>query len=67
MKTLIATALLAASLAAPATSLPAASPASASAARPLATTTDGCLTSVPDPGTTAPVEICYTIFRPAGR
>lgn len=66
MKTLIATALLAASLAAPATSLPAASPASASAARPLATTTDGCLASVPDPGTTAPVEICYTIFRPAG-
>jgi ABC-2 type transport system ATP-binding protein len=27
--------------------------------------TDGCLTSVPDPGTTAPVKICYTIFRPA--
>ena len=26
--------------------------------------TNGCLTSVPDPGTTAPVEICYTIFRP---
>ena len=24
-----------------------------------------CITSVPDPGTTAPVEICYTIFRPA--
>jgi ABC-2 type transport system ATP-binding protein len=28
--------------------------------------TDGCLTSVPDPGTTAPVEICYTQFRPLG-
>ena len=27
--------------------------------------TDGCLTSVPDPGSTTPVEICYTIFRPA--
>src|SRR3712207_2568146 len=26
---------------------------------------NGCLTSVPDPGTTAPVKICYTIFRPA--
>ena len=30
------------------------------------TTTDGCLQSVPDPGTTAPVDICFTIFRPAG-
>ena len=29
------------------------------------TVTDGCLTSVPDPGTTAPVEICYTLFKPA--
>src|SRR4051794_23518695 len=27
--------------------------------------TNGCLLSVPDPGTTAPVKICYTIFRPA--
>jgi ABC-2 type transport system ATP-binding protein len=26
---------------------------------------DGCITSVPDPGTTAPVPICYTLFRPA--
>ncbi len=26
---------------------------------------NGCLLSVPDPGTTAPVKICYTIFRPA--
>ena len=61
MKTLIATALLAASLVVPATS-----PSTAEATRPLATTTDGCLTSVPDPGTTEPVQICYTIFRPAG-
>ncbi|RYB89811.1 alpha/beta fold hydrolase [Nocardioides glacieisoli] len=30
------------------------------------TTTDGCLQSVPDPGTTAPVDICFTLFRPAG-
>ncbi|WP_148571991.1 alpha/beta fold hydrolase [Nocardioides caldifontis] len=27
---------------------------------------DGCLTSVPDPGTSRPVEICYTVFKPAG-
>ena len=26
---------------------------------------NGCLLSVPDPGTTTPVKICYTIFRPA--
>lgn len=30
------------------------------------TTTDGCLQSVPDPGKTALVNICFTIFRPAG-
>lgn len=35
------------------------------AAKPVATTTDGCLSSVPDPGTSEPVQICYTIFRPA--
>src|SRR5688572_32129637 len=28
--------------------------------------TSGCLTSVPDPGTTEPVQICYTLFKPAG-
>ena len=37
-----------------------------SAARPSATTSEGCLTSVPDPGTTEKVRICYTVFRPAG-
>ena len=31
-----------------------------------ATTTDGCVTSVPEPGSTEKVKICYTIFRPAG-
>jgi pimeloyl-ACP methyl ester carboxylesterase len=36
----------------------------ASSAEPAPTATDGCLTSVPDPGTAAPVEICYTIFKP---
>ena len=30
------------------------------------TTTDGCLTSIPDPGATAPVDICFTLFRPDG-
>src|SRR4051812_43698879 len=25
---------------------------------------NGCLLSVPDPGTTDPVQICYTVFRP---
>jgi ABC-2 type transport system ATP-binding protein len=30
------------------------------------TVTNDCITSVPDPGTTAPVQICYTIFKPAG-
>ncbi|HVE98879.1 MAG TPA: CocE/NonD family hydrolase [Mycobacteriales bacterium] len=29
-------------------------------------TTHGCLDSVPEPGSTAPVPICYSIFRPAG-
>src|SRR5919112_6494815 len=29
-------------------------------------TTDGCLNSVPEPGSTDPVRICYSIFRPAG-
>ena len=40
--------------------------ASPGAAAGAVTTTDGCLTSVPDPGTTAPVDICFTLFRPAG-
>lgn len=29
------------------------------------TVTNGCLQSVPDPGTTTKVKICYTIFKPA--
>lgn len=36
------------------------------AAEPGATVTNACLTSVPDPGTSAPVKICYSLFRPAG-
>ena len=27
---------------------------------------NACLTSVPDPGTDEPVQICYTLFKPAG-
>jgi pimeloyl-ACP methyl ester carboxylesterase len=36
------------------------------AADPGPTATDGCITSVPDPGTTEPVQICYTAFKPGG-
>src|SRR5688500_20326505 len=36
------------------------------AAADAVTTTDGCLRSVPDPGTTAPDDICFTLVRPAG-
>ena len=31
-----------------------------------ATTTDGCVKSVPEPDSTEKVKICYTLFRPAG-
>jgi ABC-2 type transport system ATP-binding protein len=27
-------------------------------------TTNGCVTSVPEPGSTTPVQICYTLFQP---
>ena len=27
---------------------------------------DDCIVSVPDPGTTEPVQICYSLFKPAG-
>ena len=57
---------LAAGLAAAVTAglLPALSgPASAAAKH---TSRDGCVRSVPEPGTTEPVEICYTAFKPAG-
>ncbi len=30
------------------------------------TVTDGCVTSVGDPDTPGPVDICYTMFKPAG-
>ncbi|MBC9734533.1 alpha/beta fold hydrolase [Nocardioides marmotae] len=47
---------------APAASTPAAAAAPAGGG---VTARDACLASVPDPGGTAPVEICYTIFKPA--
>jgi pimeloyl-ACP methyl ester carboxylesterase len=31
-----------------------------------ATVTNGCIDSVPEPDTTDPVKICYSLFRPAG-
>lgn len=47
------------------TSAPLLGPTTAAAADAV-TTTDGCIRSVPDPGSTAPVDICFTLFRPAG-
>lgn len=48
--------------------LPAVVPAAAPSAAAVGgvTITDGCVSSVPEPGTTTPVRICYTIFRPDG-
>ena len=31
-----------------------------------AAVTNGCVASVPEPGTTTPVRICYSLFQPAG-
>lgn len=64
--TLTATlALLAGGLAA-APSSPAADPARGEApARAAVTERDGCIASVPEPGGTAKVDICYTVFKPA--
>ncbi|HEX5861867.1 MAG TPA: alpha/beta fold hydrolase, partial [Nocardioides sp.] len=61
MKSRIALALGAGLVAATLTSVPA-GPAQAAPA----TTTDGCIKSVPEPGSTEKVQICYTLFRPAG-
>lgn len=59
---LAGTALAAAALTAVPTSAPAQG-ADTTAAAP--TVTDGCLQSVPEPGTTEKVDICYSIFKPA--
>jgi ABC-2 type transport system ATP-binding protein len=58
----LVTLALAAALVAPTPST-AAAPGAPRASQPKVT--NGCLQSVPDPGTTTPVKICYTIFRPA--
>ena len=62
-RALVATATLAATVSLTATATtPAVGLSSAAGPR----VTDGCITSVPDPGTTEPVDICYTLFKPAG-
>lgn len=58
--TAIATAVAAALVAAPAPTT--AQPAAAAAGH---TVQNGCVSSRPEPGTTAPVKICYSLFRPA--
>jgi ABC-2 type transport system ATP-binding protein len=69
MKSRIATtvvtglALAAASLTGVTTTAPAATAATAATGVRI---TNGCLRSVPEPGSTEPVEICYSIFRPDG-
>ncbi len=41
--------------------------ASSAVSSPAATiTTNGCIQSVPEPGATTPVKICYSLFQPAG-
>jgi ABC-2 type transport system ATP-binding protein len=69
-RTTLATGIaLAAALAATLATVPVtaqASPTSATTAQRGVTVTNKCLTSVPDPGTTAPVKICYSLFQPAG-
>ncbi|MEV8371774.1 CocE/NonD family hydrolase [Kribbella sp. NPDC056861] len=44
---------------------PALLPSAATAAETV-TTTNACVASVPEPGTTTPVRICYSLFQPAG-
>ena len=43
----------------------AASTPASTAAAPAVTVTNACLTSVPGPDSAAPVEICYSLFKPA--
>src|SRR5690349_11249398 len=55
----------AALLATAALAVPAATTTAPAAAAPAATVTEGCLASVPEPGGTTPVKICYSVFKPA--
>lgn len=61
LSTALTTALAAGLLSATPTALD--SPAAAAQAKPRVT--NGCITSVPDPGTTQKVKICYSLFKPA--
>lgn len=38
----------------------------APSAQAAATLTNGCIDSVPEPGTTTPVKICYSLYKPDG-
>jgi ABC-2 type transport system ATP-binding protein len=53
------------SYAAPAVATSAARSAASSAADGVKVVED-CVTSVPDPGSSTPVQICYSLFKPAG-
>ena len=69
LRSTAALALAAGSLAAAtltATTVPTAHAAAAALPGYVAKVTDGCIQSVPEPGTTDPVDICYTLFQPAG-
>ncbi|MFC4783526.1 alpha/beta fold hydrolase [Nocardioides sp. MAHUQ-72] len=66
MKSRIALALGAVLAAATLTALPAATAAAGAAPTSRVRVADDCLTSVPDPGSTTKVRICFTLFRPAG-
>ena len=41
-------------------------PATAQGANSAVVTTNGCIASVPEPGTATPVRICYSLFQPEG-
>lgn len=41
-------------------------PATAQGASSAVVTTNGCVASVPEPGTATPVRICYSLFQPEG-
>ena len=63
---LLAVAPLATPAVVPALAPPAAAAGQVRAAAPARVkVVDDCVTSVPDPGTSAPVQICYSLFKPA--
>lgn len=66
LASVLAVGLTAAVLSALPSSTTAAPAPAAAAGVPLASTTDGCLRSRPEPRTDRKVKICYTVFKPAG-